>query len=72
MEQLGIDERFLPLLLIYAWIEKAITYAEAQREYGRAAVGDRAGNRSAAYIGILAEHVEQLFAESPGGLRCGS
>ena len=72
MERLGIDERFLPLLLIYAWIEKAITYAEAQREYGRAAVDGRAGNRSAAYIGILAEHVEQLFAEPPGELRCGS
>jgi hypothetical protein len=72
MRLLGIDERFLPLLLIYAWMEKAITYAEAQREYRPAASDFRAGNRSVAYIGILAEQIEQLFAEPNLRLQCAS
>jgi hypothetical protein len=72
MDDLDIDKRFLPLLLIFAWIEKAITYAEAQREYRSAALDGRSGNRSVAYIGILAEHIDQLFTETTGGRTCAS
>jgi aminoglycoside phosphotransferase (APT) family kinase protein len=63
MDLLDIDKRFLALLLIFAWIEKAIAYAEAQREYEPATLDSRDGNRSVAYIGILAEHIDQLFTE---------
>jgi hypothetical protein len=63
MDLLDIDKRFLALLLIFAWIEKAIAYAEAQREYEPATLDSRVGNRSVAYIGILAQHIDQLFSE---------
>jgi len=70
MEHLGIDRRFLPLLLVYASVEKAVAYAEAQLENGPAAGDGRAGNRSVAYIGILAEHADQLFADTAMEARC--
>src|SRR5439155_9154952 len=72
MQQLGIDQRFLPQLLTYAWIEKAITYAEAQQEYRPADLDSRDGNRSVAYIGILAEQLDQLFAETSPRRLCAS
>lgn len=60
MARLEIDPRFLPLLLVYAWVEKAVTHAEARQDLSPAIDG-RVSNRSVAYIGILAEHAGQLF-----------
>jgi aminoglycoside phosphotransferase (APT) family kinase protein len=70
MENLGIDRGFLPLLLVYASLEKAVAYAEAQPAAGHAARDGRAGNRSVADIGILAEHADQIFGDTAMETRC--
>lgn len=62
LEQLGIDRRFLPLVLAYLSVEKAVSYAEARRASRPAEWDLRAGNRSAAYVGVLASRARRLFA----------
>lgn len=69
MERLEIHRRFLPLLLVYTWVELALRRSDQQRVQEESALAPREGNRNFAYMAILAEHVEQLFAErAPGGL----
>ncbi len=65
MACLGLDHGFLPLLLVYMCVEKALTYFEGQQAFGTAGTNSRAGNRSVDYVAILAEHTDQLFSERP-------
>lgn len=59
---LAIDARFLPLLLAYTWVRRALDRADRQSALGGAAA--RAGNRYVQYVGILAAHTDRLFAAS--------
>ncbi len=59
---LDMDRRFLPLLLVYLWLEQALYQFARRRSLGGIQPDARAGNRSVRCLGVLAEHVEPLFA----------
>lgn len=63
MEQLEIDRRYLPLLLVYTWVELTLRRFDQQRVQGESLLDVRADNRNFPFVAILAHHVEQLFAE---------
>lgn len=62
----GIDRRFLPLLLVYTWIEQALHSFARKQALGELGADARSGNRCVKYLGVLAEHVEQFFAQMGG------
>jgi SAM-dependent methyltransferase len=63
MERLDMNRRFFPLLLVYTWVELALRRSDQQRLQEETYPDPRDGNRNFAFLAILAEHVEQLFAE---------
>lgn len=67
MERLEMHRRFLPLLLVYTWVELALRRSDQQRVQEESALAPRAGNRNFAFVAILAEHADQLFAERAPG-----
>jgi aminoglycoside phosphotransferase (APT) family kinase protein len=63
--RLNMERRFLPLLVVYTWVELALRRADQQRVQGEShPVNPREGNRNFALLTILAEHSQQLFAGS--------
>ena len=60
--ELSIDQRYVPLLLVYTWIDRALDRFERQQSSGEGGTDTRFGNRYVSYIGILAAHTERLFA----------
>jgi aminoglycoside phosphotransferase (APT) family kinase protein len=67
MDRLGMDRRFLPLLLVYTWVELALRRADQQRLQEEPHSDSRVSNRYRAFVAILAQHAEQLFSDLPGG-----
>jgi Phosphotransferase enzyme family len=61
MCELAIDPRFLPLLLVYTWIERALDHTNRQRSLGRPVRDSRAGNQFVRYIATLAQHRDQFL-----------
>jgi Phosphotransferase enzyme family len=55
LADLGLDPRFLPLLLVGMWVFRAL---------GQPADVPRSANRYADYLGVLAAHTERLFGPS--------
>lgn len=68
MTALDIDRRFLPLLLVYMWVDQALIRYARKQALGEIQTDARAGNRSIGYIAVLARHVEQLFAGWNNGM----
>jgi hypothetical protein len=62
MTRLDIDRRFLPILLVGMWVEQALHQADRKQALGDAPADSRAHNRCVQYLGVLAEHADQLFA----------
>jgi phosphotransferase family enzyme len=62
MARLDINPEFLPLLLVYTWLDRALDHLDRQRVSGEVGVDARLGNRYVDYIGIIAEHSDWLFA----------
>jgi hypothetical protein len=62
MAALDLDARFLPLILVYMWIEQALYRFSRRQSLGEAQPEARAGNRYVRYLGVLARHADQLFA----------
>lgn len=65
MARLAIDRRFLPLLLVLLWVVHALGRVDREEALGGRGADLRAGNIYVGYIGVLAAHVESLFA-APG------
>jgi hypothetical protein len=63
MALFDIDRRFLPLMLVYLWVEQALHQFDRKRSLGQGQVDRRAGNRSTRYLAALARHAGQLFSE---------
>jgi hypothetical protein len=61
LAKLGIDQRYFPLLLVYTWIDRARDHFDRRQILGEVGADVRSGNRYVKYIGILADHSEQLF-----------
>ncbi|MBI3952203.1 MAG: phosphotransferase [Acidobacteria bacterium] len=64
LTKLELDRRFLPLLLVLMWVHRAVGRFDRQGALGQRGLNPRTGNQYVGYVGILAEHVEQLFALS--------
>jgi aminoglycoside phosphotransferase (APT) family kinase protein len=64
MQRIELDARFFPLMLLYTWIELALRRADQQRDQGIQTASQREGNRNFAYIDVLAQHEDRLFARS--------
>lgn len=62
MAALNIDRRFLPLLLVYTWIDQALVKFVRNQALGEIQLNPRIGNRAVSYISVMARHVKQLFA----------
>lgn len=61
MRALNIDRRFLPVLLVYTWVEQALHRSQRKQLLGQVEDTLRANNRVVKYIGVLAEHAVALF-----------
>jgi hypothetical protein len=59
---LEIDGRFLPLVLVYLWIEQALHQFSRKRLLGHWMTDARSANRCTQYLGVLAADVEAFFA----------
>jgi hypothetical protein len=66
MARLGIDHRFLPLMLVMLCVVRALGRFDRREGAGERGEGARAGNQYVDYIGVLAEYADQLFAETYG------
>jgi hypothetical protein len=66
MTRLGIDPRFLPFLLVIMCVLRGLGRFNRREGAGEQGENARAGNQYVGYIGVLAEHIEQLFAETYG------
>jgi hypothetical protein len=67
MARLDLDPGFLPLLLVYTWVRRALHQVEREGMLGTPDTASSAGNRYTGYVRALAECATQLFA-SPSPL----
>jgi hypothetical protein len=65
MQHFGVDRRFLPLLLVYTWVELSLRRFDQQQTMGRTKIEPRVDNRFVAYVGVLAQNAQQLFGGPP-------
>ena len=61
MHRLTMDRRFLPLLLVYTWVELGLRRLDQQRVQGGIGYDVREGNRYLPFLTILAQSAERLF-----------
>lgn len=61
MTLLRLDAGFLPLLLVYTWVELALRREDQQRLQGELRMDHREGNRNFPFIALLAAHGGTLF-----------
>jgi hypothetical protein len=59
---LQIDGRFVPLWLVYTWMERVIYSHSRMQKLGKRASVSRAADKFAGFVGLLAGHVDKLFA----------
>ena len=62
MKRLHVDNGFFPLLMVYTWVELALRRSEQQLLQEEVQPDPRDGNRSLAFVAMLARHAQQLFA----------
>jgi hypothetical protein len=63
MAGVGIDHRFLPLLLVLMCVVRGLGRLNRLDRVGEQGHNGRAGNQYVGYVAVLAEHVEQLFRD---------
>ena len=63
LEAMRIDRRFLPLVLVYTWVERAVKRLDRKRLLGTVEPSSRAGDQFAAYVNHLGDHADLLFAK---------
>jgi aminoglycoside phosphotransferase (APT) family kinase protein len=61
MQRLELDDRFLPLALMHAWVRRATGRLERQANVASPPVVTRERNRYVAYVEVLATHADRLF-----------
>jgi hypothetical protein len=61
---LGMNRLFLPLMLVYMWVEQALHQFDRRHAIGEKQADARLGNLCVRYISVLAKHTERLFARS--------
>jgi Ser/Thr protein kinase RdoA (MazF antagonist) len=61
--RLDLDRRFLPVLLVYTFVELALRRSDQQRLQRDLRADVRAGNDNFGYIGVLAHQVDRLFGD---------
>jgi aminoglycoside phosphotransferase (APT) family kinase protein len=54
LERLGLDSRFVPLMLVFLWVELTIRRDDQLRDQGAARADVREANRNFAYLSMLA------------------
>ena len=59
---LEVDARFVPVLLVTTWAQRALDRVDRRRHAGEREPGDRAANPYADYVGALAGGAAELFA----------
>jgi hypothetical protein len=64
MTRLGIDYRFLPLMLVIMCVVRALGRFNRRPMHDERQENARAGNQYVRYVGALAESVNRLFAET--------
>jgi hypothetical protein len=52
----------LPVLMVYMWVELALRRSDQQGLQDEAHSNSHGGNRSLAFVAILARHAERFFA----------
>jgi hypothetical protein len=70
LEALGADRRFLPILLVFLWVNRSVGRLDRSRAVSRGAAGvnPKAGNPYPLFVRALAEGADELFRryEEPG------
>jgi hypothetical protein len=65
---LAIDRRLVPVLLVYAWADRAVKRLDRKRLLGVASATPRASDRFVAYVELLANDADTLFGSRPSQL----
>jgi GT2 family glycosyltransferase len=61
---LGIDRRFLPLVLVYTWVERALKRLDRRRILGDLTLSNRSGDKFVTYVSHLADHTNEFLTTS--------
>jgi aminoglycoside phosphotransferase (APT) family kinase protein len=61
MKQLRLEQGYLPLFLVYTWVELALRRNDRKREMGVALAHPRSDNPFFTYLDVLATHAHHLF-----------
>lgn len=61
LKDLQISRQFLPLMLVYFWVEQALYQFSRKRVLGSTPYSARINNRSILYLDLLATHQELVF-----------
>jgi hypothetical protein len=66
---LRIDERFIPLFLVYTWIERVIYSHARMQKLGKQANTGRSEDKFAGYVGLFADHIDELFSVDDSNMK---
>jgi len=61
LAELKIDAGFLPLLLVYLWVDRAVDRVYRQQRLENPLAKSRSGNRFVSYLGVLATQADRVF-----------
>jgi len=59
---LQVDERFVPLFLVYTWLERVIYSHARLQKLEKQTSTSRAADKFASYVGLFADHMDELFS----------
>jgi hypothetical protein len=62
VSRVGLDERLVPIGVVLTWVFYALKHYDYTAKDRREGEDPRTGNQSVTFVGILADHVEALFA----------
>ena len=61
MADLGIDARFLPVVLVYTWVDRSLKQWERKQHLGAPTSMSGSQNQFASYVHVLADNRDDLF-----------
>jgi hypothetical protein len=65
LSRMGVSEAFLPLLVVYTWLERAVDRHRRERTLGAPTDSPRRNNRFVQYVEVLARSRDELLSVAP-------
>jgi hypothetical protein len=67
VDELSLERRFLPIMIVYLWIEQTLSRRSRKEVLRGEQVNSRKNNPHTRYIELLAEHADSFFMQYSGG-----